>query len=98
MNKPQRLKDLIPFLQANPAVTIRHWNGTVTLEMFSRFEAGLLWHVNEAGEEHHLPIACGMAAAAPFETGLDFDDDGFSMTKFGHTLRFDYGHAEPSQP
>lgn len=98
MTRPQTMRDLVPYLTAHPDVEIHRpehtsrRTGAVILQMrdvcrFSKQAGGGLWFVEPGGEEHYLPIDCGMTAA---ETGVELDEAGFTLTKFGLPIRVTY--------
>lgn len=86
---PTNLVALVRFLAVNPDVLITHPITGRRGARFREFRNGLLWW--EDGT--HFPIECGMASS---ETGVEFDDAGFFVTKFGIVIRVDYLPAAPS--
>ena len=42
------------------------------------------------GQERFLPLNCRLGTAAQHEAGVTFDADGFTLTKFGRSIRVDY--------
>jgi len=94
---PRSLGELIRFLEkpgGGRELTFRSpvkFSGhmTETHELFLRYEHGKFW-VREvtSGRDHFLPIGCNLTSA---ETGLEFNDSGFNMTKFGVTIEVTYG-------
>jgi hypothetical protein len=92
--KPKSLKDLVPYLTENPMVCMYNLDGSYTEETFLREEASGLWFrrvFRGETKDHFLPVNCRLSdAAAKHEAGVTFDDAGFTLTKFGKSIRVDY--------
>jgi hypothetical protein len=88
--KPTNLADLAAYLRDFPAVTTTNFNGTVTDDIFVGADGTGFFFICVDGNETFLPINCRMGAAAAHESGVTIDDLGFTLTKFGKTIRVDY--------
>lgn len=91
---PSCLRDLVPFLSRRPYVRCEGLDQVVTDERFLREEAAGLWFLREdadgATRDVFLPVNRRQGRAAAHETGLAFDADGFTITKFGRSIRYTY--------
>ena len=89
MNKPTNALELIAYLRAHPYVYCHHPRPErAGLRRYETHAMGGLHFRNLAGEDNsYVPIDCGRT---PHETGLTFDEGGFTVEKFGVAFRFDY--------
>lgn len=91
---PRSLRELIAFLGRRPRVVCTGLDQVVTEERFLRADgAGFLFRREDADgapRDVFLPVNCRQGAAGAHESGLAFDADGFSLTKFGRTVRYTY--------
>lgn len=96
---PGRLRDLVPFLARRPYVRCDVLDGQAAIahpvvERFLREDAAGLWFVREdaagVARDVFLPVNCRRGAAGAHESGLAFDPDGFTLTKFGRSIRYTY--------
>lgn len=86
---PTNLQELIAYLQVRPWVDAT--SDVAALQGRRRFlkaAGGALWFRNPlTRSDTFLPVNCGLVDS---ETGIEFDDGGFTVLKFGKTIRFNY--------
>jgi hypothetical protein len=91
MTPPESLIGLVSYLAERPRVRVTYPPGLRQVDQVLRFDrqqhGGLWWRGETDRQEHFTPIDCGKTAA---ESGFAFDAAGFTMTKFGQAIRFDY--------
>jgi hypothetical protein len=96
MDPPRNLRDLVTYLAIHPYVRITgptpdSREPTTRDDRYLCWVDGRLWFQPEDGSPpNHIPIDCRMKAAASSETGLIFDGQGFTVTKFGVAIRVEY--------
>jgi hypothetical protein len=96
MSRPTNLRELAAYLTANPRVrkTVPRPAGLAPIvreESFLTFENGRLWFLAEGLAGTFIPISCTLTPQdAQAETGILFDEEGFTVTKFGASIRVDY--------
>jgi hypothetical protein len=101
---PKALNQLVEFLRAHPRVRVTNLDGSIETRTFHDSDRGShgLWFRRDGQDASvdesamaFLPVNCTMtAAAAMAESGVDLDDAGFTLTKFGRKLRVDYLREE----
>ncbi len=98
---PASLAQLLMWLNEHPAVlyhgpTPDSAELVYRVEAFVRYTEGRLWFAADARlhspfePDHFIPLDCRSGAAAEFETGIEFDGTGFTVSKFGTTIRVEY--------
>ena len=87
---PRSLRKLIEYLGRRPFVIDKRTNERWGFVCCS--ESGL-WFEDAWTESRYIPLNCGKVDA---ETGVTFDDAGFTVTKFGRSLRFEYAVEAPA--
>lgn len=89
MSHPTTLTELVTYLELNPRVRVTSSSDKVPTgeREFVRYEPGFMWFRDRAGEESHIPIGCGHTGS---ETGLLIGSKGFTFTKFGVDMRFEF--------
>jgi len=87
---PTSLRELLAFLARRPRVLYTGFDGATAPEAFSSAVESGLWFIRQDGEEQFLPVNCRLGRAAAAEGGLAFDGDGFTFTKFGRSVRYEY--------
>jgi hypothetical protein len=98
MPAPTNVRELIAHLTAHRRVVItgptpRDREPHTRPERFHSFAERRLWFLPEDPREpiHFIPVSSSLTdAAARAEPGLTFDDDGFTFTRFGVSVRVDY--------
>jgi hypothetical protein len=88
MERPSKIAELVPFLEEHRFALLTDLYGKDEIVRFLRADAGGL-HFSGEVREHYLPIRCG-APGDRSETGIELDPEGFSITKFGRTVRVRY--------
>jgi hypothetical protein len=92
---PANLRDVIVWLLEHPYVRItgptpRSLKPSTREEAFVRYEDGSLWFRGFDGESH-IPVTCTRSdAAARAQTSIEFDRTGFTVGKFGASIRVEY--------
>lgn len=85
---PTTLKELIEYLAVRPRVIVSSdIPGLKGPRTFLRAACGSLWFRDHLGAESFMLLNCGLVNA---ETGIEIDPLGFTVTKFGRQMRFDY--------
>lgn len=102
MRAPKSVKELHDFLLENPRIKVTGIKGDVEMGTFTDTDAGGINYKDDSGLSHYLPVDCHRTeAASKAEAGVDLDDGGFTLTKFGHSVRVDYVeegfHHEPNK-
>lgn len=93
---PRSLRELVPYLMEHPRVRITgptpESPATVTrIETFLTASESRLWFQPEHGRMHFVPLSCNITDAALLsETGVTFDELGFTITKFNRSIRVEY--------
>jgi hypothetical protein len=93
MTKPKSLRELVVYLeQESPRVTIIGIHGEIDQCEFLRASPGGFHFVEvDSEKEHFLPMNCRLTdAASQAEAGMEFSENGFSLTKFNRTVRVEY--------
>lgn len=94
MSAPESLIGLVSYLQDRPRVHATYPPSLRQVDQVLRFQnlrgGGLWWRGESDGQDHFTPIDCGMTRA---ESGFNFDAAGFTLMKFGVSIRFDYEAA-----
>ncbi len=97
MNAPTNFRELVCYLTANRHVRVtgptpESVSPVTRDETFLFASMGRLWFQPDSGAPpHHMPLDCTITeAAAKHETGLEFDAAGFTLTKFGVSIRVEY--------
>ncbi len=92
---PASLAQLLAWLSEHPHVRITGpvpWSAEIVSrdEVFLRYGDGSMWFRNHRSDTH-IPLHCLRSeAAAASETGIEFDGTGFTVSKFGTTIRVEY--------
>lgn len=85
---PTNFRELLEHLRSQPRVRIEGpAPGEVREADFERYRDGRMWF----RDGRFIPISCTLKPeAAASETGIDFDAGGFTVRKFGATMRVAY--------
>jgi len=93
---PASLSQLLTWLNEHPAVM---YHGPTPdsaklvrrVETFVRYTDRRLWFSHDAtSPDHYIPLDCLIDHAGECETDIEFDAQGFSVEKFGVTIRVEY--------
>jgi hypothetical protein len=84
---PHSLNELIAYLTSHPKVECQFPGRESASEKFIRYAKGGLWFERADRSESYVPIDCAMT---PSETGLKFNEHGFTVTKFSISIEFTY--------
>lgn len=96
MDRPKNVRELLDYLAEYPVVRVstndpRLANIGQGVRFFREYARGGLWFDDEVGRRSYVPLDCTRTgAAARHETGVQFDEKGFAVEKFGATIRYDY--------
>jgi hypothetical protein len=93
--KPRSVRELLDYLDEHPKVAIvssqPSWNydHPKEIRVYSHTSRGGLWFTNPKDRNRpcYVPISCGQVDS---ETGLEFTESGFAVTKFGVTFTYTY--------
>lgn len=99
MDRPKSLRDLVGYLTDHKFCELTDTRGRVEIVRFNRAADGGLWF-DGPKRSHYVPVRCGVGEADLSETGVAFDPEGFSLTKFGVSIRVRYltpASMEPSE-
>jgi hypothetical protein len=88
---PMNLREVILWLIGNPQVRIQcHGENQPREAAFTRFEDGSLWFRGFSGDSH-IPVTCFRTEVAmKARTTMNFDETGFTVEKFGVSIRVEY--------
>ncbi|HKI19186.1 MAG TPA: hypothetical protein VKA15_14975 [Isosphaeraceae bacterium] len=92
---PTNLRELVAYLEERPRVRItgpspHSLEPVMREELYLYWADGLMWFQPFDGPPCHIFVGCKLKAAAGSATGLAFDAEGFTVTKFGVSIRVEY--------
>lgn len=90
----ETLDGLVAYLRVHPFVAER--GAGKPAAQFLRHDRGCLWFRGGDGVGFQIPVDCGLPGAAGHPTTIAYRPDGFDVTKFGVTLRYDYAVDGPN--